>query len=134
MALAKLVPATIRWRNSPPAPVVVLCAIRLPHIKLMKQAYEARPIGSLSLKHFTTLNTAAQLQRLRLKSAPMSRTAADLLKEIETASDGKLRFLRWAMYGNNQPQHPVHKLSAQEVERIWEAIKSKPASPCAMAA
>ena len=51
-----------------------------------------------------------------------------------SGADGKLRFLRWAMYGNNQPQHPVHKLSAQEVERVWEAIKSKPARPFAMAA
>ena len=102
--------------------------------EIMKHAYDARQTGSLPLKHFTTLNTAAQLQRLRLKSAPLSRIAADLLKEIETASDGKLRFLRWAMYGNNQPQHPVHKLSAQEVERVWEAIKSKPARPYAMAA
>ncbi len=95
---------------------------------------EQKLTGSLPLKHFTTLNTAAQLQRLRLKSAPLSQTAADLLREIETASDSKLRYLRWAMYGNNQPQHPVHTLSAQEVERAWEAIKSKPAKPCAMAA
>jgi hypothetical protein len=102
--------------------------------EIMKQAYEARQTGGLPLKHFTTLNTAAQLQRLRLKSARLSQTAADLLKEIATASDGKLRFLRWAMYGNNQPQHPVHKLSAQEVERVWEAIKSKPARSFAMAA
>lgn len=102
--------------------------------EIMKQAYEARQTGGLPLKHFTTLNTAAQLQRLRLKSARLSQMAADLLKEIENASDGKLRFLRWAMYGNNQPQHPVHKLSAQEVERVWEAIKSKPARSFAMAA
>lgn len=102
--------------------------------EIMKQAYEARQTGGLPLKHFTILNTVAQLQRLRLKSAPLSQQAADLLKEIENASDGKLRYLRWAMYGNNQPQHPVHKLSAQEVERVWEAIKSKPPKSFAMAA
>jgi hypothetical protein len=102
--------------------------------EIMKQAYEARQTGSLPLKHFTTLNTAAQLQRLRLKSARLSRTAADLLKEVEKASDGKLRFLRWAMYGNNQPQHPIHKLASQEQERIWEALKSRPVASHAMAA
>jgi len=102
--------------------------------EIMKQAYEARQTGGLPLKHFTTLNTAAQLQRLRLKSARLSQTAVDLIKEIENASDGKLRFLRWAMYGKNQPQHAIHKLSAQEAERVWEALKNTPARSYAMAA
>ncbi|HMX25074.1 MAG TPA: hypothetical protein PLD20_06415 [Blastocatellia bacterium] len=100
----------------------------------MKQAYKARLAGTLPLKHFTTLNTAAQLQRIRLQAAPLSRTAISLLKEIERASQSKLRFLRWAMYGNNQPQHPVHQLSGQETEKIWETLKRKSVKVYARAA
>lgn len=59
--------------------------------EIMKRAYEARQSGALPLKHFTTLNTAAQLQRIRLKSARLSKTATALLNEIARASDGKLR-------------------------------------------
>ena len=91
----------------------------------MKQAYEARLAGTLPLKHFTMLNTAAQLQRIRLQSAPLSSTAIALLNEIERASQNKLRFLRWAMYGSNQPQHPVHQLTGPEAEKIWASLKQK---------
>jgi hypothetical protein len=100
----------------------------------MKRAYEARLSGALPLKHFTALTTAAQLQRERLKSAPVSKTAAALLHEITTASDGKLRFLRWAMYGKNQPNHAIHQLRSQEAEKIWEALKNRPTQVHAMAA
>lgn len=102
--------------------------------RLMQQAYESRQLGALPLKHFTTLNTAAQLQRLRLKSARLSHTATELLQEVDSASNGKLRFMRWAMYGQNQPQHPIHQLPTQEAARVWEAVKSKANQPCAMAA
>jgi hypothetical protein len=102
--------------------------------EIMKRAYEARQSGVLPLKHFTTLNTAAQLQRIRLKSARLSKTATALLNEIARASDGKLRFLRWAMYGNNQPQHPVHQITSQEKEIVWETLKSRPSIISAMAA
>ena len=91
----------------------------------MKRAYEARQLGSLPLKHFTTLKTAAQLQRERLHSAPLSRPAFQLLKEINSASQSKLKFFAWACYGSNQPQHPIHSLPAQEQARVWEAIKSR---------
>lgn len=103
--------------------------------ELMKQAYEARQLGSLPLKHFTTLKTVAQLQRERLHSAPLSRAAFQLLKEINNASQAKLKFFAWACYGNNQPQHPIHSLPAQEQARVWEAIKSRKAPlACAQAA
>jgi hypothetical protein len=93
--------------------------------ELMKQAYEARQSGALPLKHFTTLKTAADLQRVRLQSARLSQTAHRLIQEINSASGAKLRFLSWALYGNNQPDHPVHTLSNQEQTRIWEALKSR---------
>ena len=102
--------------------------------EIMKRAYEARQSGALPLKHFTTLNTAAQLQRIRLKSARLSKTATALLNEIARASDGKLRFLRWAMYGNNQPQHPIQRIPSQEREVVWEAIKNRAPKISAMAA
>ena len=94
----------------------------------IKQAYAAKQDSQLSLKHFTLLNTAAQLQRLRLESKPLSRNAQTLLKEVQQASVNKLRFLRWAMYGQNQPQHPVHRLSGQESKRVWEALKERSAA------
>ncbi len=100
----------------------------------MKRAYEKRLSGVLPLKHFTALATAAQLQRERLQSAPVSKTAALLLEEIAMASDGKLRFLRWAMYGENQPNHVIHQLPSQEAEKIWTALKNRPAQINAIAA
>lgn len=93
--------------------------------ELMKQAYEARQSGALPLKHFTALKTAADLQRVRLQSARLSQTAFRLIQEINSASDAKLRFLSWALYGNNQPNHAVHTLSNQEQTRVWEALKSR---------
>jgi hypothetical protein len=39
--------------------------------ELMKQVYEARQDGNLSVKHFIALNTAADNQRERLLSAPL---------------------------------------------------------------
>jgi hypothetical protein len=102
--------------------------------EIMKRAYEARRTGALPLKHFATLNTAAQLQRVRLKSARLSKTAATLLVEIAKASDSKLRYLRWAMYGNNQPQHLIHQITSQEREIVWEFIKGRTPEFSAMAA
>src|SRR5215510_11831751 len=69
--------------------------------ELMKQAYEARQDGNLSVKHFIALNTAASNQRERLLSAPLSAAAFKLIEEIVTASEKKLRYLAWAMYGAN---------------------------------
>ncbi len=94
----------------------------------IKQAYAAKQDGKLSLKHFTLLNTAAQLQRLRLEAKPLSRNAQTLLKEVQQASVNKLRFLRWAMYGQNQPQHPIHQLNGQESKRVWVALKERSAT------
>ena len=93
--------------------------------ELMKQAYEARQLGSLPLKHFTTLKTVAELQRERLHSAQLSRPAAELLQVMLSASPSRLKFYSWACYGNNQPSHPIHSLPAQEQSRIWAAIKSR---------
>ncbi len=93
--------------------------------ELMKQAYEARQNGEMSVKHFITLNTAADNQRERLLSAPLSATAYKLIGEIVTASEKKLGYLGWAMYGDNNPSHPIHKLDSCEQTRVWEVMTAR---------
>jgi len=96
--------------------------------ELMKKAYEARQDGNLSVKHFIALNTAADNQRERLLSAPLSAAAFKLIEEIFTASEKKLRYLAWAMYGANQPSHPIHKLNSCEQTRVWEVMTARKAA------
>jgi len=97
----------------------------------MKDAYAARRSGELPLKHFTALKTAAALQRERLESQPPSGLASQLLKEIATASEAKLRYLSWAFYGKNLPAHPIHTLPAQAASVLWNALNArKREAPC----
>jgi hypothetical protein len=91
--------------------------------QVMKEAYAAKESGELSLKHFTLLKTASALQRERLERAPLSEEARALVKEVETATPAKLRYLSWAFYGENQPEHPIHSLPAQMTSRIWSVLK-----------
>jgi hypothetical protein len=91
----------------------------------MKRAYETRQSGSLSVKHLVALKTAAQLQRERLQSAPLSMQARSLIREIEGASEAKLRFFSWAFYGTNQPNNLIHSLSGQEVTAVWQGLKTR---------
>jgi hypothetical protein len=90
----------------------------------MKEAYAAKECGELSLKHFTLLKTASVLQRERLERTPLSEEARRLIREVETASSAKLRYLSWAFYGKNQPQHPIHSLPTQMVSTIWSVLKA----------
>ncbi len=96
--------------------------------ELMTQAYEARQAGEMSVKHFITLNTAADNQRERLLSAPLSAAAYRLIEEIVNASEKKLGYVGWAMYGDNQPYHPIHTLDSQEQTRIWEVMTAAKAA------
>jgi hypothetical protein len=91
----------------------------------MKEAYATKESGELSLKHFILLKTASALQRERLERAPLSKDARRLIREIETASPAKLRYLAWAFYGNNQPEHPFHSLPNQMASRIWDILKAR---------
>jgi hypothetical protein len=93
--------------------------------ELMKQAYEARQDGQMSVKHFIALNTAADNQRERLLSAPLSAVAYRLIEEIVRASEKKLAYLGWAMYGDNAPSHPIHTLSSCEQTRVWEVMTAR---------
>jgi hypothetical protein len=96
--------------------------------ELMKQAYEARQDGEMSVKQFITLNTAADNQRERLLSAPLSATAYRLIEEIVRASEKKSAYLGWAMYGDNDPSHPIHMLNSQEQTRVWEVMTARKAA------
>src|SRR5499426_1374609 len=95
--------------------------------ELIKQAYEARQTGEMSVKHFIALNTAADNQRERLLSVPLSATAYRLIDEIVAASEKKLGYLGWAMYGDNNPSHTIHKLNSCEQTRIWEVMTARKA-------
>jgi hypothetical protein len=96
--------------------------------ELMMRAYEARQKGQMSVKQFIALNTAVDNQRERLLSGPLSATAYKLIEEIVKASEKKLRYLAWAMYGDNQPFHPIHTLDPQEQTRIWEVMTAAKAA------
>jgi hypothetical protein len=93
--------------------------------ELVKQAYEARHDGQMSVKHFIALNTAADNQRERLLSAPLSAAAYRLIEEIGRASEKKLAYLGWAMYGDNAPSHPIHTLNSCEQTRVWEVMTAR---------
>ena len=82
----------------------------------------------MSVKHFIALNTAADNQRERLLSAPLSATAYRLIEEIVTASEKKLGYLGWAMYGDNVPSHPNHTLNSCEQTRVWEVMTARKAA------
>src|SRR5215510_5222930 len=91
----------------------------------MKDAYAAKESGELPLKHFTLLKTASVLQRERLERAPLSKEARKLIREVETASSAKLRYLSWAFYGENQPEHPIHSLPTHMGSKIWDTLKTR---------
>ncbi|MBO0721672.1 MAG: hypothetical protein J2P41_12665 [Blastocatellia bacterium] len=96
--------------------------------ELMIRAYEARQKGEMSVRLFIALNTAADNQRERLLSAPLSAIAYKLIEEIVTASEKKLRYLAWAMYGDNQPFRPIHTLDSQGQTRVWEIMTAAKAA------
>ena len=96
--------------------------------ELMKQAYESRQNGELSIKQLIALNTAAANQRERLLSEPLSANAYKLIEEIDTASEKKLGYLAWAMYGGNQPTHLMHTLDSREQTVVWEVLTARKAA------
>lgn len=88
-------------------------------------ARRAKDEKRLSLKEYTALSTVAKSQFARLSDARPSRTLYRLEKEIASADSRKIGYLKWAMYGSNQPAHPVHGLPRQEVQRAWAALKNR---------
>jgi hypothetical protein len=47
-----------------------------------------------------------------------------LSAELRKASEGKLRYFRWAFYAGNKPDHPVHTLTREDRAAAWEQLKS----------
>jgi hypothetical protein len=88
-------------------------------------ARRAKDEKRLSLKEYTALSTVAKSQFARLSAARPSATLYRFEKEIASADSRKIGYLKWAMYGSNQPAHPVHGLPRQEVQRAWTALKNR---------
>jgi hypothetical protein len=78
-----------------------------------------------SLEELDEAFAQSVLQRERLERAPSSKEARSLIREVETASSGKLRYLSWAFYKGNQPEHPIHSLPIHMVSRIWDILKTR---------
>lgn len=96
----------------------------------IKEAYQAKEQNRLTLAQFTALNTAAKSQYLKCEPPPLpivirQRIINQLTREIETARARKLTFLRWAMYGQNRPDHTIHRLPRADRARIWETLKAR---------
>lgn len=88
-------------------------------------ARRAKEEKSLTLKEYTALSTVAKSQFARLSSRRPSPALYALEKEINRADSRKISYLKWAMYGENQPAHPVHDLPKQEVQKAWTALKRR---------
>lgn len=88
-------------------------------------ARHAKDEKRLSLKEYTALSTVAKSQFARLVGMRPSPALYALEKEISRADSRKIGYLKWAMYGTNQPAHPVHNLPKQEVQRAWAALKNR---------
>ena len=65
------------------------------------------------------------LQRERLERAPLSKEARRLVREVDAASQAKLRYLAWAFYGADLPSHPIHTPAAQETRFLWRALNAR---------
>lgn len=89
--------------------------------RLKKRAYdEFKEQKKLSLKEFTALNTAAKSQEARLASQ-ISPIAKKTLDEISSASQNRLRFLKYFLYNDAS----IQSLTRQEKQRLWDAIRSR---------
>ena len=91
--------------------------------ELKKQAYaDFKERNKLSLKEFTALNTVAKSQEVRLRNR-FSRAATKWLRKIEKATDGGLRFLKFALYNDAEAK----ALARQEKQRLWDAVRTREA-------
>jgi hypothetical protein len=88
-------------------------------------ARRAKGEKRLNLKEYTALSAVAKSQFSRLAGERPSPALYALEKEINRADSRKIGFLKWAMYGSNQPAHPVHNLPRQEVQKAWAALKNR---------
>ena len=91
--------------------------------ELKKRAYtDFKEANKLSLKEFTALNTVAKSQEVRLRDR-FSQAATKWLRKIEKATDGGLRFLKFALYNDAEAK----ALARQEKQRLWDAVRTREA-------
>jgi hypothetical protein len=88
-------------------------------------ARKAKDEKRLILKEYTALSTVAKSQFSRLAGCRPSPALYTLEKEINRADSRKIGYLKWAMYGTNQPSHTVHNLPKQEVQKAWATLKNR---------
>ena len=92
--------------------------------ELKKTAYDYfKEQKKLSLKEFTALNTVAKSQEARLADT-ISPTTKETLREIETASPNRLRYLKFFLYNDAN----IQTLTRQEKQRLWAAIRTREAT------
>lgn len=90
---------------------------------LKKRAYQDfKEHQKLSLKEFTALNTVAKSQESRLHGK-ISQLTRQWLRTIETATAGKLRFLKFSLYNDAE----VKAMKRQEKQCLWDAVRSREA-------
>jgi hypothetical protein len=88
---------------------------------LKKKAYsDFKDQKKLSLKEFTALNTVAKSQEVRLKDQ-FSKEARQWLRKVQDASQGQIRFLKFALY--NDPEAKAFK--RQEKQKLWDAVRAR---------
>lgn len=88
---------------------------------LKKKAYsDFKDQKKLSLKEFTALNTVAKSQEVLLKDQ-FSKEARQWLRKVQDASQGQIRFLKFALY--NDPEAKAFK--RQEKQKLWDAVRAR---------
>lgn len=58
-----------------------------------------------------------------------ARVRDGLQTEIKRATAARLRYFRWACYGQNKPAHPFHTLTQADRAEAWELLKTLSAQP-----
>ncbi len=91
---------------------------------LKKEAYSLfKERHALSLKEFTALNTVAKSQESRL-AGKISATTRRWLRDIETATQARLRYLKYNLYNDGEAK----ALTRQEKQRLWDAVRARDAA------
>ncbi|HQU83383.1 MAG TPA: hypothetical protein PKY59_09675 [Pyrinomonadaceae bacterium] len=89
--------------------------------RLKKQAYDDfKEHKKLNLKEFTSLNTLAKSQEVRL-AGKTSQTTRKTLLEINAASANRLRYLKYFLYNDAE----IQVLTRQEKQQLWDAVRAR---------
>jgi hypothetical protein len=90
---------------------------------LNKRAYQDfKENQMLWLNELTAMNSVAKSQESRLRGR-ISQLTRQWLRTIETATAGKLRFLKFSLYNDAE----VKAMKRQEKQCLWDAVRSREA-------